>query len=185
MEGKLPIPVVVAVVVRRGPNGLPQVMTHIRDASWPGYDTFYNGTWEAVGERMESGENVFQAVARGCKEEIGLLNNDSFNCRIVDFEMCQWKMFTTGKEDYILALEPYIFLQQVEGPQPWIGPGFIVIVPDDFEPKPATGETSGHRWWKPEELLAELKQNPAAFMGLHLPLIKKTCEDILAGKITI
>jgi len=89
-------------------------------------------------------------------------------------------------EDEILGLKPYYLVQQLKGPQPWMGLGFIVIVSSDIEFHPdSDGEVSAHRWWKPEDLLKDLWENPACFMGLHYPILIKVCQDFIEGKIHV
>jgi len=135
------------------------------------------------GKRWEDKwEGVFDAVVRGCREELGSpgLNPVKIICG-------ERKTFTTMPgRDEILAFQPYLLLQQVIGPQPWVGPGFVVVVPEDFEPKPDTeGEVGSHRWCNPAELWDELHANPSSFMGLHYPLLLQVCEDIVTGRLKI
>ena len=93
---------------------------------------------------------------------------------------------STRPEDEMLSLEPFGFIQQLKGPQPWVGPVFVVEVRSDFEPQlDEEGEVSAHRWWTPLELAEVLRTTPIAFMGLHYPALLSVCEDLLDPNGTI
>jgi len=164
-------------------NGI-QILTQIRHVSNPDYDPLYNNTIEICGETMKAGESVVETAIRGCWEEAGCPSSS-----VIKIIGANGKMLSTRPEkDKILAFEPYYFVQQLRGPQPWIGPCFVVVVRDDFEPsltQDKEKEVSGHRWRDPEELLEELQSKPEKFMGLHYPFLLKVCEDITTGKIFI
>ena len=174
-------PVAISVVVRKHKKYGIQVHTQTRHVINKEYDSLYDNTEEACGETLKPGENIIDAAVRGCKEELG-----RSDLKIEKIIGAEGKIFSTRPEDRILGLKPYYFVQQLAGSQPWIGLGFVVVVPNDFEPKlDVEGETSAHQWWNPEDLLKELRKNPSNFMGFHYPVIIKVCEDIVGNKLTI
>ena len=173
--------VAISVVVRRHREHGVQIHTQTRHVLNKDYDPLYDNTEETCGETLKDWESMIDAAIRGCKEELG--SPDLVVKQIIGAE---GEIFSTRPEDKILALNPYYFAQQLVGPQPWIGLGFVVVVSDDFEPQQgAERETSAHQWWNPEDLLRELEQNPANFMGFHYPVLLKVCKDILDGNLKI
>lgn len=174
-------PVAVPVVVRKHEKHGIQIHTQTRRVIDKKYDPLYDGTEETCCETLEDWESIVDAVVRGCREELG-----SPDLKIERIIGAEGETIHTRPEDEILGLKPYYFVQQLSGPQPWIGLGFVVVVPEDFEPKPdAEGETSAHRWWNPKDLLRELLKNPSGFMGLHYPVLLKVCEDLIGDKLAI
>ena len=172
--------VVIAVVLRKHPKYGIQVHTQTRNVLDLDYDPYYGNTLETVGETVKPEENVIAAVVRGCQEELG--NLDLEPVIIGD----QGTIFTTRYDDQILGFQPYYFTQQLKGPQPWVGPTFIVVVPPEFEPQQDTeSETSAHQWWGPQELLDQLLNQPQNFMGLHYPALIKATQDLLSGALRI
>lgn len=175
--------VAIPVVVRKHKEDGVQVHTQTRHVINKNYDPLYDNTEETCGETLEDGESIIHAAIRGCEEELGSPNLFLIIKEIIG---AQGEAFSTRPEDKILGLKPYYFVQQLIGPQPWIGLGFVVIIPDDFELQQDTeGKTSAHQWWNPVDLLKELQENPSNFMGLHYPVLLQVCKDIIKGKITI
>jgi len=173
--------VAIPVVVRKHKEHGVQIHTQTRRVTNKDYDPLYDKTEETCGETLKDWESTIDAAVRGCKEELG-----SADLVIKQIIGAEGEIFSTRPEDKILGLKPYYFIQQLVGPQPWIGLGFVVVVPDDFEPKQdAEKETSAHQWWDPVDLLKELQKNPSNFMGLHYPVLLQVCKDIIKGKITI
>jgi len=176
--------VALSAIVRNHKEEGIQILTQIRNVSNPDYDPLYDNTIEVCGETMKAGESVVETAIRGCWEEAGCPVSS-----IIRIVGDNGNIFSTRPDkDRILAFEPYYFVQQLRGPQPWIGPCFVVVVKDGFKPsltQDKEKEVSSHRWRAPEELLEEARSNPERFMGLHYPFLLKACEDVLAGKITI
>ena len=174
-------PVAVSVVVRKHEKHGIQIHTQTRHVINKEYDPLYDNTEETCDETLKDGESIIDAAIRGCREELG-----TPDLRIERIIGADGKILHTRPEDKILGLEPYYFVQQIAGPQPWIGLGFVVVVPDGFEPNPdANGETSAHRWWDPKDLLKELLENPSRFMGFHYPVLLKVCTDLVGNKLAI
>lgn len=176
--------VALSAIVRNHKDEGIQILTQIRKVVNPDYDPLYDNTIEICGETMKAGESVIETAIRGCWEEAGCPASS-----IIRIIGGNGNLFSTRPEkDRILAFEPYYFVQQLRGPQPWIGPCFIAVVKDDFEPsliQDKEKEVSCHRWRNPEELLEEARSKPEGFMGLHYPFLFKACEDITAGKIFV
>ena len=173
--------VAIPVVIRKHKKHGIQVHTQTRHVINKKYDPLYDNTEETCGETLKDWESMIDAAIRGCREELGA--PDLVIKQIIG---AGGDIFSTKPEDKILGLNPYYFIQQLVGPQAWIGLGFVVVVPDDFEPQQDTeGETSAHQWWNPKNLLRELEQNPSNFMGLHYPVILKACRDIVSDLICV
>lgn len=181
--------VAIPVVVRFHPEHGWQVHTQKRHVINKDYDPLYDNTFETCGETAKEGESIIETALRGCFEELGATKEESEKFELIDPEIGDFftgEFYTTGKkdpdgnQDEILGFAPIYFVQQLSAPQPWIGPVFIVQVPPDFEPRQdKEGETAGHQWWNPTELYDLIQSAPEKFMGLHLPAIKKVCEQIM------
>ena len=183
-------PVVVGIIFRRDTVGTVSILTQKRIVKvYPGedppYDPLYHGTNEAMGEKLNPGESVIDALIRGVKEECG--KPDFVPQRIIGAE--GKTVWTTGKgyageQDKIICCDPFCFVQSMGPPQKWFGPVFLIEVQQDFEPdhSKSDGEAGEPKWWSPEELLAAIKKSPNNFMGLHMPAIEKLCLAILTGK---
>ena len=172
----------ISVVVRKHKKYGIQVHTQTRHVINKEYDSLYDNTEEACCEIVESEESIIDAASRACKEELG-----SPDLKIEKIIGANGQTFSTQPGmDLILGMCPYYFVQQLAGPQPWIGLGFVVVVPSDFEPKlDEKGEVSAHQWWSPKDLSKELQQNPSKFMGPPYPVLTKVCKDIIGNKLTI
>ncbi len=176
-------PVALPVVVRKHRKYGIQVHTQTRHVLNHKYDPLYDNTEETCGETAKDWESIIDTAIRGCKEEMG-----APNLKIEKIIGGNGQTISTRPEkDLILEIpHPYCFVQQLVGPQPWLGLGFVVIVSDDFEPQQdAEKETSAHQWWDPGLLLKELHENPSKFMGLHYPVLLKVCRDIAEGNLKI
>ena len=154
--------VAVPVVIRNHRQFGWQVHTQTRNVVNKTYDPLYHGTEESVGETVKDWENIVNAAVRGLREELGapdirIMNIIGANESVIS---------STRPEDSILEItQPYCFVQQLRGPQPWAGLGFVVVVPDDIEFQlDKESEVSDHTWWMLLELLEELRSNPSAFM---------------------
>lgn len=147
------------------------IMTQLRKVLNKAYDPFYDNTWETMGETVEEGESVIDALIRGCREEFGL---PDFKPKKIVGINGEW---TTGRGDRYLHCEPFCFIQSLGPPQPWVGPFFIVEVPEDFKPnyEIADGESTTCKWWRPADLENAIKEFPQNFMGFHAPALYKLC----------
>ena len=160
-------PVVIGVLFRRNRMGFVDILTQRRIVKNKSYDPLYDGTWEAMGETVEEGESVIDALIRGVAEE----------CGVPGFKPVQINggglVWSTDKNDRILASTPLCFVQSLGPPQPWLGPAFLVEVGGDFEPNQENndGEAGAHRWWNPPDLEEAASKKPGSFMGLHLPAL--------------
>ncbi len=171
----------VPVVIRRHPVLGIQVHAQTRRVINKGYDPLYDGTEETCGETVNDWESIIDGAIRGVREELGLPD-----LQIVRIIGGDGEIFSTRPEDKILGISPYYFVQQLIGPQPWAGLGIVVVVPSGIEFQiDKEGEVSGHRWWKPEDLLKALQENPSTFMGFHYPVLLKVCQDIIAGRLPV
>ena len=170
--------VAVPVILRQGSCGI-EIHTQTRHVINKDYDPLYDNTYETCGETLEPGESVISAALRGCAEEMGV--PDFQPQKLIGADA---KNYNTRDEDEILGFEPYYYVQQMRGPQPWVGLVFIVVVDSDFEPRlDKEGEVSAHQWWAPAELYTLLRNSPEKFMGFHYPALLKICSDILEGKL--
>ena len=168
---------VVGIAFKMMPEGI-RIMTQRRHVSNKSYDPLYDNTWEAMGETMEQGESVIEALIRGFQEECGdpaFLPRKIFGANA--------KIWTTGKGDAIQLTEPFCLVQSLGPPQPWIGPVFLVRVPRDWEPNidRADGEAGDWRWWHAGDLLTEIERAPHNFMGWQIPALHKFCSAIMNG----
>lgn len=172
--------VVIGVIFKRMPDG-PRVLLQIRRVQNRSYDSLYDGTWEAMGETIEMKEDVFAGLVRGCAEEYGHPN--FVPLKIYPKQLS--RTCTTGKEDVVQYFESYCNVHSLGPPQPWSGYAFAVEVLPGFEPDYSRhdGEADSGRWWKPIELLAEIKRSPFKFSGLTMPAVEKVCKDLLHGKL--
>lgn len=168
--------VVLAVVVQMR-EGRLQVLTQLRTVINQAYDPLYDGTQEVMGETAVEWEGPLDTLLRGLREELGTPGLGFDDLIIVGGGA---DSFTTHPgEDAITGITPYYYVQQVQGPQPWAGPVFVVRIPDNMEPQLDTeGEVGGFKWWDPEDLLAELRAHPEHFMGLHFPALLKVCQAL-------
>jgi hypothetical protein len=170
-------PIVIGIIIKRV-GGEWRILTQKRIVQNKAYDPLYDGTWEAVGETINPGESFIDALMRGISEECGA---PSFKPKAIwssGFKNSGPRLRTTGKDDQILANEPFDFVQQMGPPQPWIGPVYLVEAYRNFEPDPSKndGEASEARWWSPDELQKELELHRGRFMGLHYPSLEKVAE---------
>lgn len=166
-------PVVIGVIFRRV-AGKVRILTQMRLVQNKKYDPLYDQTWEAMGETVNEGESVIDALIRGVREECGA--PDFSPLRIIGAD--GKTVWTTGKGDTILCCEPFCFVQQIGPPQPWLGPVFLVEVAEDFEPDRSKndGEAGEPKWWSPKELFEAISVGPQNFMGLHMPALAKLSE---------
>ena len=164
---------VALIVKKRG--GTYLIMTQLRRVLNESYDPLYDKTWETMGETAQEGESVIDALIRGCREEFGI---PDFTPKKIMGVGEEW---TTGKKDKFIYLEPFCFVQSLGPPQPWIGPFFIVEVPEDFEPnyQRSDKEATSCKWWLPAELKKEIEEVPQSFMGFHVPALYKLCLTIM------
>ena len=171
--------VVVPIIIKIDDNGEIWIHTQMRRIMNPAYDTFYDGTIETCGETVEQGENIIDAVIRGCIEELGAPNLQ------LKFIGDKGELFKSTEKDLIHGLKPYYFVSQLIGPQFWYGPVFPVIVPPDFQPNPSLsdGEASDFAWKRPNEITSLIESSPELFMGLHLPAFLRICQDIRLNKL--
>ncbi len=172
-------PVVIGVLFRRHKGGV-QILTQLRLVQNKSYDPLYDRTWEAMGETLNPGESVIDALVRGVKEECG--RTDFVPNRIIGAD--GKVLWSTSKGDNVLACEPLCFLQSLGPPQPWFGPAFAVEVAEDFEPdhSKSDGEAEAPKWWGAKEMLDAIQRDPSQFMGLHMPALEKFCLAVLDGK---
>lgn len=178
---KKPILVAISVVVKRvNKNKKYQILTQTRHVINKNYDPMYDGTEEVVGETVKENETLFDTAVRGCEEELGVTDFETFIDGRVGGHLTSTFSCQEG-EKVVIVQDPFIFIQQLEGPQPWAGIGFIFFVNEPFEPnlKKADGETAGFTWWEPKKLYEELINNPTKFMGFHYPLLKRACEIVM------
>jgi len=174
--------IAIAVIVRRDAAGQFSVRTQVRHVQNTQYDPMYDNTLEAVGETVKVDEPIVDAVKRGVHEEVGLDLDTTpyavFGHRATQFVSTRERS-QNSLDKYHVSENPYIFVQTLKGPQPWVGLGFVVLVP----PKsPATigrgdGEADGAVWWDAKELLVKLESR-AEFMGFHYPVFKRVCMDL-------
>ena len=131
-----------------------------------------------MGETVEPGENIFEALIRGFREECGV---PDFKPEIYGMGGKIW--FSTGKGDSVQCLKPLCYLHNMGLPQPWSGPAFALQVRPDFEPNfnLADGEANAVKWWDPSELGKAIERNPQSFMGWHMPALLKLCERLIRG----
>ncbi|MBI2635368.1 MAG: NUDIX hydrolase [Parcubacteria group bacterium] len=173
--------VAIPVVVKVDNDGVTWVHTQTRRVINKDYDPMYHGTQETCGETVYDYEDIITAAIRGCREELGC--PDLIPEKVIGAD---GEFFSTRSEDKILGLKPYYLVQQLKGPQPWMGLGFIVVISPDIEfHLDNDGEVSAHRWWRPIELLKNLQEKPDNFMGLHYPILIKVCQDFMEGKIHV
>lgn len=158
-----------------------EIMTQLRLVQNPDYDPISNRTWEAIGETVNDGESVLNALIRGFREECG--DENFLPLRILG-SPTQW---STDKGDLEQLYTPICFIQNLSIPQPWAGPCHAVIVPDSWEPKYAKsdGEAGDHRWWSAEQLRRGLDHNSGAFHCFHYPAFMKLAEDILQRRLDL
>jgi len=155
-----------------------QVRTQTRHVLNKVYDPLYDGTHEAVGETVKSGESLVDAVLRGVAEEVGYVGG---NVTVVG---ATGAITATHRTDPVFtALEPYQFVQQLGPPQPWAGLGFVALLPDDAELGAGYDEVRSAQWWQPAELLLKLQREPELFMGFHYPVLLKVCQDVASGAL--
>lgn len=173
-------PVVVGIVFKRDRIGFIRILTQLRLVQNKTYDPLYDRTFEAMGETIESGESVTDALLRGIAEECGKPGFKPLRIHGTGGKT----VWTTGKKDSIVCCEPLCFVQSMGPPQPWIGPVFAVEVPSDFEPdhSKSDGEAGQPRWWTPKEMLSAIQHDPSRFMGLHMPALEKFCIATLDNK---
>jgi hypothetical protein len=173
--------VVIGIIIKRV-EGEMCILTQMRLVQNKSYDPLYDHTWEAMGETLEQGESVIEALIRGLGEECGCPSGAIQ--RIYGNYGTKGHAWSTGKGDSIVTTDPFCFVQQMGPPQPWIGPAFIVEVSSDFEPEnlKSEGEVGEYRWWTAPELQRAVSDHPEQFMGLHLPAYGKLCSAIIDGK---
>ncbi|MDP1706928.1 MAG: NUDIX domain-containing protein [bacterium] len=173
-------PVVIGILYRRRKNGQVQILTQERLVQNHDYDPLYDHTLEVMGETLHEGESVLDALIRGIQEECGVPEFEPLAICGADGKRLSLAEITysTGKDDYILEVEPFCFVQQLGKPQPWIGPVFLVHVDQDFEPDQSQndGEAGEYKWCRPRELLNLISEDPGNFMGLHMPALKKAAK---------
>ena len=131
------------------------------------YDPFYDKTEEIVGETLETGESVIQAIRRGMQEECGL----PLDAKIDIYGAEADHLFESDRGERISCTRPLCYLDSTGEPQLWVGPAFLVRVPENFTPsnEQSEGEAGEYKWRKPNELLTAIAGNPDKFMGLHRP----------------
>ena len=170
-------PFVLAIIVKETADGF-RIMTQTRVEQTPGYDPQNHMTQEGIGETLEPGQPIIDALHEGIQEECGVILS-SIPYRIVGYKSVSHK---TGRGDATLFFRPFCYVQSVGEPQLWAGPAFVVVVGEEFKPdySKGNGEASDCTWWHPAELLEELAVNPLKFMTLHAPALRYLCERLLA-----
>lgn len=180
--------IAIGVVVRAENSGEYSVRTQVRRVLDLTYDPLYDRTLEAVGETVQVAEPITDAVVRGLHEEVGI---DVSRTPYAVFGRAGALVSTRDKsqntlDKYLTVEHPYMYVQTLKGPQPWVGLGFVVLVP----PKtPATvgsdGEASNARWWNAEQLLEKLEGSRSDFMGFHYPVLKRVCQDLQSASSSL
>ncbi len=169
-------PVVIGIIAKLIGGQHPVIMTQWRKVLDPTYDPLYDQTWECVGETLKPGESAVDSLIRGIQEECGVAIDRSW---IMDDGLHSTEKgkepFTTRKDEKVHTYVPYALVQSVGEPQLWMGPVFIVRVPEDWEPNYAQGdgEATKHKWWDPYDLVKEMQDHPEHFMGLHAPTLER------------
>lgn len=171
-EGKAIKPVVMGILVREA-QGTVRIMTQWRKVNDHSYDPLYDQTWEVVGETVRPGESVIDALVRGIREECGVAIDSAW------IDTGGKKRRTNKKGEDVRMFNPFTFVQSVGEPQLWIGPVFVVRVPEKWEPnyEKADGEATKHKWWDPSELLWAMQEHPEQFMGLHAPALQALARE--------
>eukprot|EP00927_Polykrikos_kofoidii_P062841 TRINITY_DN57637_c0_g1_i1.p1 TRINITY_DN57637_c0_g1~~TRINITY_DN57637_c0_g1_i1.p1 ORF type:complete len:241 (-),score=41.43 TRINITY_DN57637_c0_g1_i1:142-864(-) len=156
------------------------VRTQRRTVINKAYDSYYDGTHEAIGETVKAGESIVNAVVRGVAEELGY---KSSGLTIVGAEGSE--VTTTHITDPVFSTTaPYCFVQQLGPPQPWTGLGFVALLPDDATLEDHDrAEVGDATWWEPAELLRTLENEQQRFMGFHYPVLLKVSRDLVAGTL--
>jgi hypothetical protein len=176
--------VVVGIPIKRTRTGRIRIMTQLRMVQNPSYDPISHKTWEAIGETVkEEDGTILATLERGFLEECGL---DKFDpLRVYGGSVIEW---TTGKQyaerqDRQHCHQPFRFLQNLDIPQPWVGPCFVVEFSPDWEPdySKSDHEGGGNRWWSAEELKKAIKENPGTFACFHHPAFAELCDAIIEG----
>lgn len=157
-ELNLAVPVVSAIIERTN-KGEKEILLQTR---WkPGVDLVYTGTLEIPAGKIESYEDVYQAIKREVKKETGL-SITKFTPEI------KTKIFSSQK-DGAFAFVPFCCQQQLKNGLPLIG--FVFICEARGKIKAAKSEARAPFWIKVTALRKIVKESPKKIFTLQLPAL--------------
>ncbi len=159
-ESKYPIPIISAIIERKGESETEiLIQTRIAD-----YDDLYQGTIEIPAGRIDSFENLYDAIIREVKEETGLDVLEIGQALDSETE-------TTSRNDEAIVFQPFCCQQSIKGNIPWVGFVFIIKVKEG-KLIPEKGQTQDLRWVKISELKEILLNSKDKVFTLQLPVLK-------------
>lgn len=169
---------VTCVLYKQHSGEKPLIMTQRRRVQNHAYDPFYDNTWEAVGETLNPGEGIVEAIYRGLHEECGLLSGTTVQIHGID----EYHLFESGRGERMARLTPLCYLHSNGAPQLWTGPAFLVRVPPDFEPTNTNShaEVGGYLWWDPKKLLSAITISPSKFIAFDQLALKLAAQCLAA-----
>ena len=201
----------IAVVVRLGKDGAPEIFTRKRPLHADGRNEMYAGRWEGLGKPIEHGESLFNALqpefskffdmdkAGSDFEKVRVLGlapedvnqvvtakpemTECAGTKFTDQERVQCRKERDKKRDrYFVYQNPYVYVQALQGSIPWTAIGMITFVEESVKEISDFQLDLETAWWPAEKLLDELMQNPSRFVGLHYPVLLKAALDLKAGR---
>lgn len=137
----------------------------------PKTSPIYSGLFEIPGGRINSYENVFDAIQREIKEECGL--------KIIAFRNSfQGKSFKVDQFEQTMIFQPFICQQVLanDNGRPWFG--FVFICQVEGEPKTQEGETKNPQWVNLEELEKLLDEQPEKIFPHQYQALKYYVESM-------
>jgi len=182
-------PCALAIIVKPGPSPRSHlILTQTRLVQNPDYDPLYHMTQEIVGETLLPEESILAAVERGVREECGAALPEGkwqlIGVNLMPLGVAHCPVLHPGEQ--YLAIENLLTVQSLGEPQPWLGFGVVALISDQqWEPcwEGGDGEAAMGRWWSPAELAKAIESDPKGFMGLHLPVIRRVVDNLLASDV--
>ncbi|KKQ25754.1 MAG: hypothetical protein US41_C0041G0009 [Parcubacteria group bacterium GW2011_GWB1_37_13] len=119
----------------------------------PKISPLYSGLLEIPGGRVNSNENIFDAIEREVKEECGLKIKTYRN-------FFQGKLLKVGQFEQSMVFQPFICQQILTKNNGKLWLGFVFVCEVEGEPRTQKGETKDPRWVSLEELEKLLNEQP-------------------------
>jgi len=159
------IPVVTAIVQRRGLDGLEVLM----QTRWkPSIDPIYTETFEIPSGLVHKHEPVYQAVVREVKEETGLQVEIISPYPELEFGLQE---HCGIRNDTAIAYIPFCCVQQTKGGRAYVGMAYLCkVVGGELQPNPS--ESRNPFWIKLSDLTEMLQETPDTIFTLNIPVLQ-------------
>jgi len=170
---KTPIPVVTAILERKGRDG--RILVYLQERWKPQVSPGYSGLWELPCGGVEPYENILDALKREVKEECGLIITNIVSNK-------HNRIYHPRANDRAYSCRPFIChgVTETRNGLPWLGFAFICQVKGRV--KINKDEARNPSWFTIKDLRHLVAKMPDKIFPLHLPVLDYYLKNVV-GKI--